>query len=102
MIRIIVGLIGLAGVTLFLSGCGPAASRPEPIVRTVEVAVPVSSPCVPAMLGAAPDYPDTDSALRAAPDAAERYLLIARGRLLRVARLGELETVVAGCPKAER
>ena len=86
---------------LALVGC---ASTPDPDVHerivTVEVAVPVSQPCVPVTLGPAPDYPDTDEALRAAPDAATRYLLIAAGRLLRIARLGEVEPVVAACPKA--
>ncbi len=82
-----------------LAGC---ASTPdsEPRVVTVEVAVPVASPCVPASLGPAPEYPDTDEALRAAPDAASRYQLLGAGRLLRGARLNELEPVVARCPKA--
>jgi hypothetical protein len=86
---------------LAMAGCAstPDPDVPERIV-TVEVAVPVAQPCVPATLGPAPDYPDTDEALRSAPDAATRYLLIAAGRLLRIARLGEVEPVVAACPKA--
>lgn len=92
----------LAGA-LLLAGCGTTVQeRPQPIVTTVEVAVPVSSPCVPAKLGPKPDYPDTDAALRAAFDAAERYQLLAAGRPLREARLNELEPVVAGCPKAAK
>lgn len=85
---------------LVLTACATDGAVPEPRVVTVEVAVPVSSPCVPAGLAQPPEYPDTDLALRTAPDAASRLLLFAAGRLLRAARLNELEPVVAGCPKA--
>lgn len=85
-------------MTLLLAGCA-TPRPPEPVVRTVTVNIPVPAPCVPATLTPAPEYPDTDSALRQAADAAERYLLVAAGRLLRIARLTELETVVAACPK---
>ena len=78
-----------------LAGC----TTTQPEIRTVTVNVPVPQPCVPATLQPAPDYPDTDTALRTARDPAERYLLLGAGRPLRVARLNELETVVAGCPK---
>lgn len=77
-----------------LAGC---ATKPEPIVRTVTVNVPVAVECVPATLDPAPSYPDTDEALRSARDAAERYALIAAGRLLRDARLGELEPAILVC-----
>lgn len=70
--------------------------------RVIERVVPVASPCVPPTLGPAPDYPDTDQALREAPDAAARYQILGAGRPLRVQRLEELETVVAGCPKAQK
>jgi hypothetical protein len=75
-------------------------ARPEPIVTTVEVAVPVAVGCVPPNLAAAPTYPDTDQALKSAPDAASRYQLLYAGRKVRTGRLGELEPIVAGCPKA--
>jgi hypothetical protein len=93
------GLILLA--VLPLAACATPAAPPPRIV-TVEVAVPVSSPCVPASLAAPPEYPDTDAALRAAPDAASRYQLTFAGRLLRMARLNEVEPIVAACPKAPR
>ncbi len=76
-----------------LAACG----HHERPVRTVTVKVPVAVECVPATLGAAPSYPDTDDALRAAVDAAERYKLVAAGRLLRDARLGEVEPVLLAC-----
>lgn len=80
---------------LLVAGC--AGKTPPPEVRTVTVNVPTRQPCVPASLGGAPDYPDTDSALRKAADAAERYLLLFAGRELRKAREVELVTVIQGC-----
>lgn len=70
---------------------------PEPEVRIVEVQVPVARSCVPENLSPAPAYVDTVDALRAAADAAARFLLLAAGREQRVARLAEIEPVVAGC-----
>ncbi len=89
---------------LGLSGCASRPeARPEPIVITKEVVVPgPQSPCVPANLSSLPPaYPDTDAALRAAEDAAERYQLMAAGRKDRIARLNELEPIIASCPKAK-
>jgi hypothetical protein len=86
----------ILAATVLLSAC---AGKPEPVIRTVTVNVPVAVDCVPATLGAAPAYPDTDEALRAAPDAAERYRLLFLGRLLRDARLGEVEPVIQSCRK---
>ena len=53
--------------------------------------------CVPKTLPSPPRYPDTDAALRAAGGAADRYQLLAAGRILRQQRLDELERVVSGC-----
>ena len=78
---------------ILLAGC----ATPEPTVRIVTVLKPVSVPCTPATLGGAPLYPDTDEALRSAIDAAERYRLLFVGRVLRDARLGELEPVILNC-----
>ncbi|MFZ5721200.1 MAG: hypothetical protein ACOY5Y_17200 [Pseudomonadota bacterium] len=74
------------------------APPPEPLPPTPPPPLP-SPPksCVPRNLPAPPRYPDTDSALRAAGGAADRYQLMAAGRLLRQKRLDELERVVAGC-----
>lgn len=101
MIARIAALAFPIAAALCLAGCsGRPQERPQPIVTTVEVAVPVAQPCVPATLGPAPDYPDTDEALKQAADAAQRYLLLVAGRILRAARLKELEIVAAGCPRA--
>jgi hypothetical protein len=98
------GFVAALGAALLLSGCGTATvqDRPEPIVRTITVDVPVAAACVPATLAPRPSYPDTDASLRAADDAAERYLLMGAGRKLRDARLNELEPIVAGCQKGSK
>lgn len=83
-------------LVLLLAGCA-TTQTPEPIVRTVEVQVPVRQPCVPSTLGPAPIYADTDAALLGASDPAERYQLLGFGRAQRIVRLNELETVIAGC-----
>lgn len=75
--------------------------RPPEVVR-VEPPPPDARPrpqrsCVPRTLGPAPRYPDSDAALRNAAGAADRYQLMAAGRLMRQRRLEELERVVAGC-----
>lgn len=58
---------------------------------------PPQKSCVPRSLPPAPRYPDTDAALRSAPGAADRYQLLAAGRILRQERLNDLERVIAGC-----
>lgn len=68
---------------------------PPPVIRPAPPPAPRS--CVPRGVGPAPRYPDTDAALRDAPGAADRYQLMAAGRLMRQRRLAELERVLAGC-----
>lgn len=80
-----------------LAAC--ATTKPQPVVETVEVKVPVAAPCVPKDLGGQPTYVDSDEALLNAKDPAERYKLIYAGRLQRMARLMVLEPVVLACPK---
>jgi hypothetical protein len=63
----------------------------------VRVPVPVKEACIPKSFPRAPKYPDTDAALRDAGGAADRYQLMAAGRLLRDRRLADLERVVDGC-----
>jgi hypothetical protein len=72
----------------------PPAPVPPPVVRPL---LPVEKACVPKTLPRAPKYPDTDAALRDAGGAADRYQLMAAGRLLRERRLADLEKVVEGC-----
>jgi hypothetical protein len=81
----------------------PAAAAPKPTPLAapppvvVRVPVPVKEACIPKSFPRAPKYPDTDAALRDAGGAADRYQLMAAGRLLRDRRLADLERVVDGC-----
>lgn len=86
-----------------LGGCATAPlPTPQPIVITKEVVVPGPPvKCVPDNVGSQPAYPDTDAALKAAKDPAERYQLVAAGRPLRIARLAVLEPVIASCAKTK-
>jgi len=72
--------------------------QPPPVVHVQPPGRPAAGrSCVPRTLAPPPRYPDTDAALRNAPGAADRYQLMAAGRLMRQKRLEELEKVVAGC-----
>lgn len=71
--------------------------KPPPPPPPPPVAPPTPKSCVPRTLGAPPRYPDSDAALRNAPGAADRYQLMAAGRILRQQRLEDLERVIAAC-----
>lgn len=101
-----------AVLVLALGGCATArrekveaAPPPAEVIVSPPIVVEVQSPaaqappraCVPRTLPPPPRYPDTDQALRAAPGAADRYQLMAAGRLLRQRRLEELERIIAAC-----
>jgi hypothetical protein len=80
----------------------PAPAAPAaPLIRPPPPAPPpapqAKAGCVPRTLPRAPKYPDSDQALREAGGAADRYQLMAAGRLLRIQRLAELERTVEGC-----
>lgn len=72
-----------------------AAPPPPPPAAAIRPAARVN--CVPRNFPRAPRYPDTDKALRAAGGAADRYQLLAAGRLVRARRLAELERALEGC-----
>lgn len=80
-------------LALSLTAC---AHTGEPTIRTVEVAVPVHTPCklTPPV---EPTFADTDQALRDAPDHVERVRLLVIGRLQRIAHDAELHAYAAGC-----
>ncbi|OGT54672.1 MAG: hypothetical protein A3E01_09990 [Gammaproteobacteria bacterium RIFCSPHIGHO2_12_FULL_63_22] len=86
-------------VTLVLAACATDRPAPEPIVRTVEVKVPVQVPCRPE-LGEEPAYPDTDEALAMAPDIFVGVQLLKSGRGLRIQRDREKTAALAGCAGA--
>jgi len=101
---------------LAVSACANAPGRPRPQAtvrppphapppvtqRIVRLRAPPPPKCVPDDLGPPPAYPDTDQALRAAGGAADRYQLLAAGRLLRDERLAKLEEVVRKCRQGAR
>ena len=86
----------IAGMALFiLSGCDTIQGPPPPPI-TVNIPVPVSCIKDPAALKA-PDFPDTDEKLKAAPSTFERIKLLVAGRLLRIAHNIKSEAALAGC-----
>ncbi|MGZ3376096.1 MAG: hypothetical protein ACXU8S_05825 [Phenylobacterium sp.] len=108
--------LGVATYALLLGACQSLKPKPAPVtaIAPPPAAAPAPSPappapvaakaparvkeaCVPKTLPKAPKYPDTDAALRDAGGAADRYQLMAAGRILRERRLNELEKVVEGC-----
>lgn len=109
------GLFIVIAVAAALSGCGSLGRKPPPSPAPVAVPAPSPAPipappvrpppqppppaksCVPKSLSPPPGYPDTDAALRNAGGAADRYQLLAAGRILRKQRLEELERAILGC-----
>ena len=76
----------------------PARAAYEPAPPPVRLTPPIArGSCVPRALPRAPKYPDTAEALRDAGGAADRYQLMAAGRILRERRLTELERAIDAC-----
>jgi hypothetical protein len=109
-------ILTAAAALALLAGC-TTAKKPAPVVEATPAPPPpvvvvkpapptqINPPpppvklraCVPKGFPRAPKYPDTDGALRDAGGAADRYQLMAAGRVLRSLRLAELEKIVEGC-----
>lgn len=83
-----------AAACLALAACASTGSQAIPTPKTVEVVV--TEKCKPEMTPA-PDYPDTDALLMAAPDLFSRVRLLVAGRVLRVAREHELAAALKAC-----
>jgi hypothetical protein len=104
-------LLLLAAVAaLSLAACATPRQKPTPVVVVTPPPVTIApepgpaapvrkvpASCVPRSLPGPPAYPDTDTRLRSAGEAAERYQLLAAGRLVRMRRLAELERVIEAC-----
>ena len=86
-----VAMVAVAGAALAACAGAPGGG---PAVRTVTLPTPIACR---ADVGAPPGYPDTDGALRAAPDLFARVRLLAAGRLLRMVRERELMAALDGC-----
>jgi hypothetical protein len=86
-------------LTLALAACATAAPPPEPRIITKEVKVEVPVSCVPKDTPPAPTFSDTAAALKAAPGAEDRYLLLSGNWFPRDVRLALLESIVASCRK---
>lgn len=80
----------------------PTSAAPAPGQKVVRVFVPKPVKCVPDDLGPPPAYPDNDAALLQAGGAADRYQLMAAGRILRQQRLQKLEDAVKRCRNVGR
>ncbi|MDR3507603.1 MAG: hypothetical protein P4L64_06860 [Caulobacteraceae bacterium] len=81
-------------LSLALGACATAPPDRAVAVRTVEV--PVAVRCQP-NLGPEPAYPDTDEALKAAPDLFARVRLLLAGRLMRMGRDAEKSAALQAC-----
>ena len=79
-----------------LAGCA-TTTPPEPVVRTVEVRVPVAVQCVPKGTPEPPAYVDTDAALKAAAGPEDRFQLLAAGRIQRIQRQAVTEPILRSC-----
>lgn len=84
-----------AALALGAAACQtPQAEKPAAVA---EKAVPMPVACVSNQTPPPSGYPDTDAALKAAKNFAERYGLLARGRILRDQRLAEVEPLIQAC-----
>lgn len=84
MIRAAIAIV-IAIVGLGLAGCATDGGPPQPVVQIKQVPVPVPVRCSP-YIGPEPIYPDTDAALKAAPDLVTWGKDLEAGRALRIAR----------------
>ncbi len=108
------GVLAAGCATLALAGCQSLGRKPAPAPQVGAESLPapplhkraatrpaasalVLRSCVPQNLPVSPAYPDTDAALRASAGAADRYQLLAAGRLLRQQRLSDLERIIERC-----
>ncbi len=95
MTRRLARLTGAILAAMLLAAC--ASTTPsEPTVQVRTVDVPIAVRCRPD-LGPEPNYPDTDAALKAAPDLFSRVRLLLAGRLMRIARDGEKSAALQAC-----
>ncbi len=103
MRHVVIALPVLGAVIAFcwgLSGCDKTLP-PLPVVQTVEVKVPVATPC-PDKRAPAPAYPDTPGALKGAPDIFALAQIYKQANILLHARTAEDDGQIAACATAPR
>jgi hypothetical protein len=93
------GVLTALAATTLAGGCATTRSEPsEPRIVVQEVKVPTPVPCPAlAQLGPEPIYVDSDEAVRAAANVAERAKLVALGRAQRIKRLAEYAAARLAC-----
>lgn len=79
-----------------LAGCGTVPAAPEPVVRTVEIRVPVPVPCIDAAAIPARPAVNTLDEILALPNAVAVGVLMTQHNLL-LAYAGEMEGAMTGC-----
>lgn len=87
---------------ILLGGCSTTQHIPEPVIQIHEVQVPVDDPACAreaeaSLVDNPPDYPDTDQALREAPNLFERVKLLLAGRALRMEHEATLSAAIRAC-----
>ena len=83
-------------IPLSLAACQTPAAR-EPVVRDVEVRIPVPTPCDTSGVPASPDYPDTNERLSGIDNIFAGVAILKAGRELRIKRIAELEAALGAC-----
>lgn len=81
--------------TTALAACATAA--PAPIIKYVDVKVPVNRSCIPADFPKAPTYPATQDAIKAAIEPGDLIVLLAKDREERIKRSDQTEPLVENC-----
>lgn len=90
-------VIILAGLALAACGTTPA---PEPVVRTVEVKVPIAQPC-PDKRNPAPDFVDSVEGIKAAlgMGSDKAFAVLLAGRDQRIQWQAESDAQIAACAR---
>lgn len=99
MRRVMLTLAVLASYPLIAAGSCATTGGAEPEIRTVEVKVPVVTPC-PDLRGKAPAYPDSRAAVEAAlarQDPGEALRLLLAAWPLHYQRHAEDDAQIAAC-----
>lgn len=98
MRRLILTISAVCIAPLLMAGSCATTGEPRIEIRTVNV--PVAVPCDP-VISPAPDYPDKAEVMANVADTFEAVKRLKAGRILRDARIGELEAALKGCASTD-